>query len=812
MSMEFLRCSRYHSGGSGPNLKATLLGKTPRYAPDRSFDTLHVRLELEIDFAARSAAGLCATRVKAYRDGVRSLEFDAVDLSVSSAAVDGRPVKIRREKEKLVLPLPRPLSAGQEAEAVVRYRVVRPKAGLHFVYPGPHNPKNPVQVWSQSQPEDARYWFPCHDSPHEKATSELKITVPEGFRAVSNGTLAETVTRGKKISYHWKMLQPHSLYLISLAAGKFAEIEERWEDIPVTYYCEKGRERDARRGLGKTPKAMEFFSKMTGIRYPYEKYAQVAVAEYPGGMEHTTATTQTDAVLVDEVAALDNDMDTLMAHELAHQWFGDLVTCRDWSHAWLNEGFATYFEVLFQEHDKGRDMADYELHQNKRIYFDEDARRYRRPIVCSTFKYPWILFDRHTYEKGSWILHMLRHELGDDLWWKAVNHYLTCFRDRSVETSDLIQAVEEISGRNLRSFFDQWVFKSGYPRFRVQYTWDPGSKKGGLWILQTQPVSEESPLFKVPVDIRFTGRGWVKTFTEVVSDKEHHFQYRLPAPPVNAEFDPEHRILKKLDFQKPQAHWRHQLLEAPRAQSRLEAARDVARWRGEGSVSLLEKAARRESFWGAGTEMIRALGSIESEKAFAALKGLLKLEHPKMRRAAVDALGAYKRPENAKIFLSLSSADASLHVRSAACRALGALQDKRFSGTLKRNLGKDSYRGILSSGALQGLALTRAPGLLQTLHKACLPPRSYWGRLSAMRALSEYAPMAAEVVPWLCEMSSDPDERINLAAIHLLGELEDFRALDTLAKALKSPNSRVRVYAEEAIAHIRAGIEPPGNK
>src|SRR5258708_4750348 len=196
-----------------------------------------------------------------------------------------------------------------------------------------------------------------------------------------------------------------------------------------------------------------------------------------GWMENTAAKTKTDMIHTYERAELDNTSDDIVAHELANQWFGDLVTCRDWSHAWLNEGFATYFECLFTHHDKGQDELDYELYRNQQDYFQEDRDRYRRPIVSRTFKNPWVLFDRHLYQKGAGVLHMLRHELGDDAWWKVMGHYLKKHSYQSVETEDLIVAIEETTGRNLRSFFDQWVFRSGYPQIKVRQLWNERERR-----------------------------------------------------------------------------------------------------------------------------------------------------------------------------------------------------------------------------------------------------------------------------------------------------------------------------------------------
>lgn len=379
---EFSHCGhRYWAQSSASDIQSELLGKPARYAPDRSFDASHVFLDLTVDLKRRTLRGRCVTTLSARRKGVRRIELDAVSLKVSSVTIDDVPTRFIHKEGKLSLLLSRDLPESS-VQIQIDYEVSNPEAGLHFV-------KHPLQMWSQSQPEDARRWFPCHDSPHAKVTSELRVRVARGFRAVSNGILISHDVAARSEVWHWRMDKPHSIYLITLVVGQFSEISTEWDGLPIIYYCTPGREDDARRGFSKTAKAIEFFSTKTGVRYPYPRYAQIAVAEYPGGMEHTTCTTQTDACLIDQRASADHDLDTLVAHELAHQWFGDLVTCSEWPHAWLNEGFATYFEVLFQHHDKGPEEADYELLQNARAYFDEDSRRYRRPIVCRTFVDPW---------------------------------------------------------------------------------------------------------------------------------------------------------------------------------------------------------------------------------------------------------------------------------------------------------------------------------------------------------------------------------------------------------------------------------------
>jgi aminopeptidase N len=798
---DFLGCGRrLLSLSGGPGVHAALLGKPASYAPDRAFDAVHVALDLDVDLRRKTLSGTCTTTVRARRAGVKRLEFDAVGLKITKALADGRPAPFRLKDGKVTVTLPKALPETGESTVVFRYSVTDPEAGLHFV-------KKPEQMWSQSQPEDARRWFPCHDAPHAKVTSEIRARVPAGYRAVSNGVLIEHETFRGRETWHWKMDRPHSIYLITLVVGVFSEIVEEWDGIPVVYYCEKGREADARRGFGKTAKALKFFSEKTGVRYPYPRYAQVAVAEYPGGMEHTTCTTQTDACLIDKRAALDHDLDLLVAHELAHQWFGDLVTCLEWPHAWLNEGFATYFEVLFQEHDKGADEALYELLGNARAYLDEDSRRYRRAIVCRTYMDPWTIFDRHLYEKGSWVLHMLRHELGDALWWKAVGHYLRKHTDSSVQTQDLVIAIEEATGRNMQGFFDQWVYRSGHPALRARFSYDASGKKASLWLMQTQTVDDAHPAFKFRAHVRVTGRGWVRDFQENVSDKEHRFQWKLPGEPLNVEFDPEFVLLKKISLAKPLPMWTYQLSRGASAVSRLLAADHLARWGGEAVAGALHAQARREKFWGAAVEMVRALASIPGDATDRALDALLtSVKHPKVLRAVVAEVARRARPGADRRVAAIARRHPALGVQAEATRALGILGGGRHLDVASRNLKTPSYRDVLASAAVAALASSRDRRVVPRLKAAAAAPSPYGGRIAALRALADYAPLDSSLVPWLCARAEDPDERITLTAVAGLGATEDERTLPTLERlAKKAGNPRVRVYAEEALARVKAG-------
>src|SRR5262245_49321419 len=356
-------------------------GTRPRWAPDRVVDIQHIALVLEVDPTKRMIAGTATLRGSAIATDLRTVELDAVELEIERVTANGARAGFRHDGKRLRVELPHALRAGAELAIAIDYRGA-PRRGLYFVGPDDGYPAKPVQVWTQGQDEDSRYWFPCFDAPNEKATSELKVTIPAHMFALSNGSLVSDTTTNDQRTLHWRLDVPHSNYLITLAVGDFAAIETKWRDVPVVYYVERGKEAAAERTLQRTPQMLELFSQRFGVAYPYPRYAQVFVTDFIfGGMENTSATTLTDSILLDHRAALDYDVDALVSHELAHQWFGDLVTCRDWGEGWLNEGFATYAEYIWREHHEGRDAADLELDEWGELYFGEDAGRYRRTIA-----------------------------------------------------------------------------------------------------------------------------------------------------------------------------------------------------------------------------------------------------------------------------------------------------------------------------------------------------------------------------------------------------------------------------------------------
>ncbi len=334
-------------------------GAQARYGPDKLVHVEHIDLYVTPDLAARRMDGVCTTTIRAIDDGVSELTLDAVDLVVGSVRdADGHPLEFRRRPLTLTVYFKRPLRAGERTSFAVAYLVDRPRAGLHFVAPTKEHPDRPTQCWTQGQDAYARYWFPCFDYPHAKQTTSTTIVVPIGTFALGNGRLAERRddTQSGYTTFRYVQEIPHATYLVSVVAGAFTEVEQTGGSVPIFYYVQPGREADGERAFSKTPQMMAVFERADRRPYPYARYSQIAVADFIfGGMENTSATTQTDRTLHDERAHMDFSSDPLVAHELAHQWFGDLLTTRDWSHAWLNEGFATFFEMAFREADRGLD-------------------------------------------------------------------------------------------------------------------------------------------------------------------------------------------------------------------------------------------------------------------------------------------------------------------------------------------------------------------------------------------------------------------------------------------------------------------------
>lgn len=794
-----------------------LPGDEPQYAPDRPIDITHIKLDLALDFDQQRISGTVTLHARVLAAQIRSITLDAVELEIAAAQIrldhagDLIDVPWTIHDTQIELKLDQALSRDAQFEIMIRYSA-QPRRGVYFIQPDEGYPHKQVHTWTQGQDIDARAWFPCHTLPDDKATTELVARVPTGMFALSNGALIDRRDNDDgTTSFHWRETTPHSAYLVMLAAGPFVEIADEWDGLPVTYYVLPGREADARRAMSRTPEMIKLFSDRLGVRYPYEKYAQVCVSDFIfGGMENTSATTLTDTFMPDERVLPDWTNETLVAHELAHQWFGDLVTCREWGHGWLNEGFATYFEAIWIEHAEGEDAFRYKLWEDAQRYMNEDRDRYRRPIVTRTYRQPIDVFDMHLYPKGGWVLHMLRAQLGDAAWKRALNHYLIRHREGTVLTHDLQRAIEEATGRNVDKFFDQWIYGGGHPELEVSYTWLAKSNSAQITIKQTQMLDDVTPLFDLPLTIRFETEHGSHDHQTRIKDAEHSFTFALPGAPKLVRVDPDGDVLKTIAFKRPLALLTYQLQHDRSIWGRIEAAQELARLNSRAATDALANALPSEPFWGVQVQIANALGSIRTPAARTALLDQIGIEQPRVRRAVIEALANFRRDAAVAdaVWQRLSDGDPSYYVEAFAATTLGKLRTPDAFDRISRALDRSSWNDVIRMHALIGLGELRDPrGVPIAIHWSSYG-KELWARLGAITALGQLGALdsqRAEVVEHLCDLLDDPALRVREAVTQALATIGDARAIPALRRATtRDLDGRIVRKAREAIRRIEA--------
>jgi len=791
-------------------------GTPLRYAPDRPFRVAHVRLEIDLDLADQRMTGRTTLRIEARRDAVATVTLDAVELTIDEVSVDGAsidPSQRDHDGEKVRLTLPRSLARRETADVTIGYRA-RPRRGLYFVGPDAAHPDRAPLCWTQGQDDDSRFYWPCIDTPGEKAPMEIVVTAPSGNFVLSNGELRarEDVGPGR-VRWRYVLDFPHPPYLTSIVCGPFSELTgpAAATGTEVFFYVPPGREADGRRTFARTGDMIDHFSSRIGVPYPHRRYSQITVPEFIfGGMENTTAATLTDLILLDERAALDHDMDGLVSHELAHQWWGDLLTCREWSEAWLNEGFATYFEYVWREHHKGRDEADLELRSDAESYLAE-SRRYQRPVVSRRYDEPIHLFDGHTYDKGGRIMHMIRHLLGDEPFWRAIRHYATTHARQTVETRDWTRAIEEVTGRNLEGFLDRWVARAGHPELDCSWEWDDDRREGRLRVRQAQTVSDELPPFQLDVGLRFEVKGQTVDTVVHVREPVHVFTFPLSARPEQVVFDPGDVVLKTIKMEKPRPLWRRQLAAAALGIDRVLAAGALGDGAGPDDVAALVRAFEADPFWGVRAAAARALGRSRRQDALEHLLGARAEKHPRVRRAVAAALGEYRNDARAAATLAawVRDGDPSLFVEGEAVLALGRTRTPQSLPLLRAAASRPSFLDTIRTRALEGLAVCGDEAAFAALRDEWRPGGAFQSRKALVAAVAEVAvgtPHARAARELLESLITDPDFRVRGEVAAALARLGDVQAIAAIERALAAElDGRSRRRMREAITELREG-------
>ncbi|MBG1241729.1 M1 family metallopeptidase [Nostoc sp. NZL] len=811
-----------------------LPGARPHYNPDRPGQVEHIFLDLSLDIPKQSYQGSCSIRLLPIRNGIDRLTLDAVNLNIESVQVDDVPQNFDYDGEQLSIQLSEATQIGKRLLIAIAYSVAKPQRGIYFIQPDKHYPNKPTQVWTQGEDEDSRFWFPCFDYPGQLSTSEIRVRVPNPLVAISNGELIDTTEDGDYKIYHWSQQQVHPTYLMTLAVGDFAEIRDEWNGKPVTYYVEKGREEDAKRSMGKTPRMIEFLSQKYGYPYPFPKYAQVCVDDFIfGGMENTSTTLLTDRCLLDERAALDNrNTESLVVHELAHQWFGDLVVIKHWSHAWIKEGMASYSEVMWTEQEYSLEEAAYYRLLEARRYISEDSSRYRRPMVTHVYREAIELYDRHIYEKGSCVYHMIRAQLGDELFWQAIQTFIQDNAHKTVETIDLLRAIEKSTGRNLLFLFDQYVYRGGHPDFKVAYSWDGDANLAKITVTQTQVAEGKNgskDLFDLKIPIGFGNTQQeetvkLKTFTVRINEREQSFYFPLENKPQFISFDVGNNYLKTVTLEYPIPELKAQLESDPNPISRIYAAEALAKKGGLEATKALSSALKNDSLWGVRVEVAKQLAQINLDQAFDGLVLGLKDKNAYVRRSVVEALAQIKTAESYKVVRGLvQKGDPSYYVEATASRVIGAIASanleekpkedkvlKQLKGVLEEKAG---WNEIVRSGAVAGLAEFKtseaALNLLIEYTKLGVPQPL---RLATIRALGKISvgqsPVNLErILEKLTELAKESFFLTQVAVAAALGQMETPKAVGILRSlAEQTADGRVRRYAEEEISKVQKNI------
>jgi aminopeptidase N len=786
-----------------------------RTAGDSPLDVLHIRLDVTPDLPKKSVAAVAWLKVAALVPTER-ISLDAVGFTINAVELGGpdqekrTPLTHRHDGTKLHIELPEKWPAETTGWLRIAYTVTKPTQGLYFFGPTAAEPDVPLTVWSQGEPLEGRHWIPCLDHPAERQTTEMRITVPEGFEALSNGRLvSKKPNADKTATFHWSQQDPHPSYLMTMVVGKYAVVTEEWKGKPVQYYVPPGKRADVARSFGRTREMLDFFSKRFGIDYPWEKYAQVVVEQFTwGGMENTSATTLVDSAIQDERSMLDGTPDGLIAHEMGHQWWGDLVTARDWAHLWLNEGFASYCEVLWDDHKLGKDEGAYTLYQ--KIHGAIEGGK-DRPVVDRRYKDPLTMFDGRAYPKGAWVLHMLRCQLGEEVFWKCIRTYGTEHRHKSVETSDLRRTCERVTGKNLERFFYDWTERPGAPLLDVKIEYLADTKQLKVTVKQTQPGEP----FHVPLPVRVRGKS-AKPDDHVIpiAEKEVTTHIPLPDAPAGVEIDPDLTVLTEIKEHKGKDWWAAQLQSGTSVASRVRAAKYFGKAR---DVGPLAQALKVELFWGVAGEIAAQLGEVGGEAARDALMAGLKHESAKVRRPCADALGKFAKDEKAAATLKeiIQKGDKSYAVEAAAVRAFGSLKLDRSSAVFLPVLARESFTDQIRSAALESLGKSRDLDALDALATWTQRGKNRRARATALEAvarlLNETTPtddqrrraLDAVTAPLAAEGEHPHVRRAAVNALRTLGSAALAKAEILEAIEHHDPDSGLRDLAKEALKAVR---------
>ena len=661
----------------------------------RLSDIIHTKLDVQFDWSKAYLLGKATITAKPYFYPADKIELNARGMDIHEVdLVSGDSLKkkldYKYENDMLSIQLDKTYKKDEIYKIYIDYtakpnelksggsEAIKDDKGLYFINADGAEKNKPQQIWTQGETQSSSCWFPTIDSPNEKMTDEIYITVDKKYTTLSNGELAFSTDNpdGTRTDC-WKMELPHSTYLLMMAIGEFSVVKDTWKDKEVNYYVEKEYEPYARAIFGRTPEMIDLFSEKLGVPYPWNKYSQVVVRDYvSGAMENTTATLHGEFMQRTERELLDQDYEDVIAHELFHQWFGDLATCESWSNLPLNESFANYGEYIWIEHKLGADEADRHIQSYLSGYLREAASK-QVNLIRFYYDDKEDMFDSHSYNKGGRVIHMLRKYVGDEAFFASLKLYLETNKFSTTEIHNLRLAFEQVTGEDLNWFFNQWFLSSGHPQLTISWNYNEATKKETVNVNQTQDT-KTTPVFKLPLSIDVYYNGKKDRHQVAITKTKENFVFDVPVKPDLVNFDGEKVLLCTKEENKTAKELTFQYNNAPLYLDRYEALSQFTKRPSDSLTTLVLMSALNDKFWGLRSFTIRnGLKKIITGKEKQLREKLVTMlqndQESSVRVAAINFLTENYKDEDLKPVYKEAVNDRSYAVLGAAMAAIAKM-------------------------------------------------------------------------------------------------------------------------------------------
>lgn len=705
-----------------------LFEATPFPEKTRNYDVLHYKIDLRLDFAQEAFFGETTVSFRALQDGLKKIELDAETFRVKDVRdFQGKALKfeyapsLRHRQGGLQIELGKSLKYDEKAAVTIRYEAIGVKPDptkfgmsadydLGLTFKKATESRN-VLANTLSFPEGARHWFPCNDTPNDKASQELIAHIPASMKALSNGKLISNTVKNGVRSVHWKQEKPHSTYLSVLVVGDYAVLHEQYKKVSLGYWVYPKEVPNAMRSFHQTPSIMAFMEELFGTAFPWDKNDQITIPGIGGGAESTGATVLGESTIHDERADPDFPSHWLVAHEAAHQWFGNLITARDWSETWLNESFATFAENDYIRHSLGEKEGQKYRMDKWNGYLQETNTKYTRPMRYRGFTMPNEHFDRHTYHKGSIVLHYLRAVMGKDAFTRSLALFLKRHAFQPATTEDLKDAIKDATGQNLDWFFNQWIDRAGHPSITVNYEWNEAERVVQLNVLQTQTLSEAVPLFNIKTQVELVFSNETIRVPFEAQSLKTGISYRIKPEHIGKpriRFDPDMTLPAEVQYDVSEVEWRKILQDGNVRDQLLAVAyfgKDLEKY-----ASLLQETAQKAPFWAIRQAATQVFVNASDPNRFADFfRAQLNDAHSRVRVSAVRGLAATKQTTHAPTLRTLFTNDKSYLVQAEALRALGACGNPSDISLLEAARTMASPRNVLQTAADEALRILRKP-------------------------------------------------------------------------------------------------------